>query len=137
VKLKASKLGIKKPILLGVTLLTSIDEPTFQNVFASTRDIKSQIAYMAKIAQDSGLDGVVASPQEIEIIRKTCGENFVILTPGIRLEQLAHDDQKRTLTPSQAFSEGADYIVIGRPIYQSPNPAETFSQILQHIEKSA
>jgi len=133
---KASKLSIKKPILLGVTMLTSIDKPSFQNVFSSSRDLTPQIAYMAKLAEDSGLDGVVASPQEIKLIRETCGNDFVILTPGIRLEQLENDDQKRIMTPSQAFSEGADYIVIGRPIYQSPDPAETFSRILHHINEN-
>lgn len=133
VKIMASNLGIKKPILLGVTMLTSLDESMFFEVFSSKRDLRSQIEYMAKLAQRSGLDGVVASPQEIGMIRESCGERFVILTPGIRLEQLSGDDQKRTLTPSQAFSEGADYIVIGRPIYQSPNPAEAFLRIVNQI----
>jgi len=135
VKLKADKLEIKKPILLGVTILTSTDESEFQSIFSSTRDLRSQISYMAKLALECGLDGVVASPQEIKMIRELCGEGFVILTPGIRLESLSGDDQKRTLTPSEAFSEGADYIVIGRPIYQSPKPADTFNKILQQIEK--
>jgi len=131
---KASKLSIKKPILLGVTMLTSTDESSFQSVFSSSRDLTSQIAYMAKLAKDSGLDGVVASPQEIRLIREACGNDFAILTPGIRLEQLENDDQKRIMTPSQAFSEGADYIVIGRPIYQSPDPADTFVKILGSIK---
>jgi orotidine-5'-phosphate decarboxylase len=130
----SSKLGIKKPILLGVTMLTSIDESEFQNVFSTSRKLEDQIIYMAKLAKDSGLDGVVASPKEIKQIRKACGDDFIILTPGIRLEQIKGDDQKRVMTPSEAFSEGADYIVIGRPVYQSSDPANVFSQILRSIK---
>lgn len=134
VKSKASELGIKKPIVLGVTVLTSIDEAMFRSIFGTMRDLDSQIIYMAELAKNSGLDGIVASPQEIKILRKTFGDDFVILTPGVRTEKLLHDDQKRTMTPSQALSDGADYLVIGRPIYQSPDPAKTFAQILQQIE---
>jgi orotidine-5'-phosphate decarboxylase len=134
VKSKASELGIKKPIVLGVTVLTSIDEAMFHSVFGTTRDLASQIIHMAELAKNSGLDGVVASPQEIKILRKTFGDDFVILTPGVRAEKLLNDDQKRIMTPSQALSDGADYLVIGRPIYQSPDPAKTFAQILQQIE---
>jgi len=134
---KASEMGIIRPIVLGVTVLTSIDEPTFRNIFGTTRDLESQIIHMTELAKKAGLDGVVASPQEIKRLRKMYGDEVVILTPGVRTEKLLHDDQKRTMTPSQALSDGADYLVIGRPIYQSPDPAKAFKQILQQIERDS
>ncbi len=130
---KAVQLGIKRPILLGVTILTSIDIKEWQNLFDTKRDLESQIIHLAKLARSAGLDGVVASPREIKLIREELGHNFIILTPGIRIEKLEDDDQKRVMTPSQAFLEGADYIVIGRPIYQSPDPASIFEKILDQI----
>lgn len=145
-KSKAYKLGIQKPILLGVTILTSIDEHTFQSDFSSTRDLQSQVVYMARLAQSAGLDGVVASPEDIELIRIACGDDFVIVTPGVRPDWACHqaleksrgsvprDDQKRTMTPLQALSAGADYVVIGRPIYQSPDPANALARILRQLE---
>jgi len=134
VESKASEMGIIRPIVLGVTVLTSIDEPMFHNIFGTTRDLESQIIHMTELAKKAGLDGVVASPQEIKRLRKMYEDEVVILTPGVRTEKLLNDDQKRTMTPSQALSDGADYIVIGRPIYQAPDPAKAFKQILQQIE---
>ena len=131
---KSAKLGIKKPILLGVTVLTSMDEAELQTLYDTKRDIESQIIHLAKLANSAGLDGVVASPKEIKLIRRNLGNGFVILTPGVRTEKLEGDDQKRIMTPSQAFLDGADYIVVGRPIYQSPDPVEAFEKILRQIE---
>lgn len=133
-KLKAIQLDVKKPILLGVTVLTSMDIKELQTIYDTKRDLESQIIHLAKLAKSAGLDGVVASPKEIKLIRSELGNDFVILTPGVRIEKLAGDDQKRVMTPSQAFLDGADYIVIGRPIYQSPDPADTFENILQQIK---
>jgi orotidine-5'-phosphate decarboxylase len=133
-KAKASELGIEKPIVLGVTILTSIDEPMFQNVLGSCNSLKDQIVHMAKLAQQAGMDGVVASPQEIRLIREACGEDFVVLTPGVRPEWASSDDQKRTMTPVEAFKAGADYVVIGRPIYRAPEPADVLERILKQLE---
>ncbi len=135
-KAKASELGIEKPIVLGVTILTSIDESMFQSVLGSCNSLKDQIVHMAKLAQKAGLDGVVASPQEIRLIREACGEDFVVLTPGVRPEWASSDDQKRTMTPVEAFKAGANYVVIGRPIYRAPEPADALERILRQLEKN-
>ena len=132
-KSKATELGIEKPIILGVTILTSIDAPTLQEVFGSSKDLEEQIVHMARLAQRAGLDGVVASPREIGPIRAACGSDFVIVTPGVRPEWASHDDQKRTMTPVEALTAGASYVVIGRPIRQAPEPAEALAQIVQEI----
>jgi len=135
-KSKAAELGIKKPIILGVTVLTSIDESMFQRVLNTDVSIQDQIVHMAKLAQRAGLDGVVASPQEIKLIRNACGSDFVILTPGVRPEWASKDDQKRTMIPSQAVAAGADYVVIGRPIRQAPNPVDALRRIFQELEEN-
>jgi orotidine-5'-phosphate decarboxylase len=131
---RASGLGVGKPTMLGVTILTSIDASTLQDVFGSAKSLQEQIVHMAELAQSAGLDGVVASPQEIESIRSACEDGFVIVTPGVRPEWSSRDDQKRTMTPAEALSAGADYVVIGRPIRQAPNPAEALAQILHELE---
>jgi orotidine-5'-phosphate decarboxylase len=135
-KLKASELGIQKPILLGVTILTSIDSLTFQRDFNSSNSLQEQIVYMAKLAQSAGLDGVVASPQEIQLIRTACGDDFVVVTPGVRPEWAPRGDQKRIMTPTQALAAGASYVVIGRPIYQSSEPADALERIIRQLEES-
>jgi len=132
-KSKAAELGIKKPIILGVTILTSIDETTLQTVFNSSSSLQDQIVHMARLAQSAGLDGVVASPREIQLIRAACGDGFVVLTPGARPEWASKDDQKRTMTPAQAFAAGADYVVIGRPIYRSADPAAALDRIFREL----
>lgn len=132
-KSKASQLGMEKPIILGVTILTSIDAPTLREVFNSDASLQEQIVHMARLAQRAGLDGVVASPQEIEPIRSACGDDFVIVTPGVRPEWASLDDQKRTMTPAEALTAGADYVVIGRPIRQSPEPANALERIIQEV----
>ena len=130
---QASELDIPKPTLLGVTLLTSVDEANFQRDFGTQRKLRDQVAYLAELSQKAGLDGVVASPLEIELIRKVCGNDFVIVTPGIRPEWAASNDQHRMMTPSEATAAGADYIVVGRPITASDNPREAVKRILQEI----
>lgn len=135
-KSKAFELGIKKPIVLGVTILTSIDASTLEEVFGSVKSLQEQIVYMAKLAQSAGLDGVVASPQEIQPIRKACGNDFVIVTPGVRPEWASANDQKRIMTPSEAISAGASYMVIGRPIRQAQRPANALERILKELEES-
>ncbi len=135
-KSKAFELGIEKPIVLGVTILTSIDAPTLEEVFGSVKSLQEQIVYMAKLAQSAGLDGVVASPQEIRPIRKACGDDFVIVTPGVRPEWASVDDQKRIMTPLEAVRAGASYIVIGRPIRQSQEPASALERIFQELAEN-
>ena len=134
-KLKAERLGINRPLVLGVTMLTSIEENQFQTDFETSRKLIAQVSYFAELVQRAGLDGVVASPHEIDVIRKTCGEDFVIVTPGVRPTWAATNDQSRVMTPAEAIVRGANYIVVGRPIYASPNPKEAVVKILQEIEE--
>ncbi len=132
---QASELSIPKPTLLGVTILTSVDEANFQRDFGTQRKLKNQVAYLAELSQKAGLDGVVASPLEIELIRKVCGNDFVIVTPGVRPAWAASNDQQRVMTPGEAINAGADYIVVGRPITAADNPREAARTILQEIYK--
>ena len=126
--------GIPMPILLGVTVLTSIDETGFQRSFGSERGLTKQVVYLAQLAQEAGLDGVVASPLEIEPIRKACGDNFLIVTPGIRPKWAESDDQRRITTPAEAIRRGADYIVVGRPIIEAEDPEEAVQMILEEMK---
>ncbi|MBD3185041.1 orotidine-5'-phosphate decarboxylase [Candidatus Poribacteria bacterium] len=130
---KSEELGIRKPFVIGVTMLTSIDQKLFDQVYEGKTKLSNQVLHMAKLAQDAGLDGVVASPQEIEMIRSACGDEFIIVTPGVRPEWSSKDDQKRTMTPSEAISRGASYLVIGRPIRKAHDPAEALNKIIQSL----
>ena len=130
---QAAKLCIPKPTLLGVTILTSVDEANFQRDFGTQRNLTDQVAYLAELSQQAGLHGVVASPLEIGLIHKVCGNDFLIVTPGVRPAWAASNDQQRVMTPAEAIAAGADYIVVGRPITASDNPREAARTILQEI----
>lgn len=132
----AYKENIPRPILLGVTLLTSIDETGFQQNFGSERQLTKQVVYLAQLTQEAGLDGVVASPLEIEPIRKACGDNFLIVTPGIRPKWAESNDQRRITTPAEAIRRGADYIVVGRPIIEADEPLEAAEMILDEMKEA-
>ncbi|MBO4710739.1 orotidine-5'-phosphate decarboxylase [bacterium] len=121
------------PLVLAVTILTSLGEEDIREV-GFDRTIPEQIAKLAKLAKDSGMDGVVASPLEIELIRDVCGKDFKILTPGIRPAFAAVNDQKRIATPAEALRKGADYLVIGRPITAAENRRDAFLKILEECK---
>ncbi len=131
--MQAYTLRIPRPLLLGVTILTSIDEGSFQRDFATERKLRDQVAYLAELSQEAGLDGVVASPLEIDTVRRVCGDRFLIVTPGVRPRWAEAGDQRRITTPSEAIEAGADYIVVGRPITGADNPREAAKNILQEI----
>jgi orotidine-5'-phosphate decarboxylase len=128
----AKELGIPKPFILAVTILTSMDEDAIKEV-GIQGPILEEVGRLAFLSMKAGVDGVVASPQEIGVIRKRCGEKFLIVTPGIRLPSEKKDDQKRTLSPKEAISAGANYLVIGRPIKESKDPLETVQKIVEDI----
>ncbi|MDE0423254.1 MAG: orotidine-5'-phosphate decarboxylase [Candidatus Poribacteria bacterium] len=132
----AYEADIPRPILLGVTILTSIDETGFQQSFGSERGLTKQVVYLAQLAQEAGLSGVVASPLEIEPIRKACGDKFVIVTPGIRPTWAESGDQRRITTPAEAIRRGADYIVVGRPIIEAEDPLEATEMILDEMREA-
>ena len=118
-----------RPIVIGVTVLTSMDEDALRSVGVS-RPVAEQVSALAAMAQDAGLDGVVASPHEIAVIRMRCGPDFQIVTPGIRSgPPVAGDDQARTLSAAEAVALGANYLVIGRPILKAADPAAAAREI--------
>ena len=123
------------PLVLAVTILTSLGEEDIREV-GFDRTIPEQIAKLAKLAKDSGMDGVVASPLEIELIRDVCGKDFKLLTPGIRPAFAAVNDQKRIATPAEALRKGADYLVIGRPITAAENRRVAFLKILEECQNA-
>ncbi|HYE88523.1 MAG TPA: orotidine-5'-phosphate decarboxylase [Vicinamibacterales bacterium] len=126
----AEKLSLPRPLVIGVTVLTSMDEAALREIGVG-RSMLDQVVQLAKLAQSSGLDGVVASPQEVAAIRAACGADFQIVTPGIRpAEEQGKDDQARTLTPAEAVAAGSTYLVIGRPITGAPNPREAAERIV-------
>ncbi len=129
----AEKLGITPPIILGVTVLTSITPEVLKSDLKVSDNLNDYVAFLAKSAKQSFLDGVVASPNEIGIIRKTCGKNFIILTPGIRPAWSSKDDQARITTPADAIKMGSDFIVIGRPILMAKDRRAAVERILGEI----
>lgn len=130
----AEKMNRPKPILLAVTLLTSLDENNLREV-GLLGPVAERVVSLAGLAKQAGIDGVVASPQEILPIRQRCGGHFVIVTPGIRpaFVEAKKDDQKRVLTAKEAVSLGADYIVVGRPIRLAPDPAAAMDKLIEEI----
>lgn len=135
---EAEKLGHEKPLVLGVTILTSIDQKAMNDELRIDGTIEEQVVHLAKLAKKAGLDGVVASAKEVAAIRKACGKDFIILTPGIRPAWSEKGDQKRVVTPADAVKNGSDYIVIGRPILEAASYGMTRQKaawkILQEIE---
>jgi orotidine-5'-phosphate decarboxylase len=128
----AKELGVHKPAVLAVTVLTSLDNAALKEV-GIERPVNGQVARLARLAEEGGIDGVVASPQEIPLIRKTCSEDFLIVTPGVRPAETAKNDQKRVMTPREAVEAGADYLVIGRPIQHAKDPVEAAERIAEEI----
>jgi orotidine-5'-phosphate decarboxylase len=122
----------KRPLIVGVTVLTSLDQEDIKSI-GVTGALPDQVKRLADLAQSSGLDGVVCSPQEITLLRGHCGKDFKLVVPGIRPEGSASGDQKRVMTPRQALQAGADYLVIGRPITEAADPQQAAAAILNSL----
>ncbi len=118
-----------RPLLLAVTVLTSLDQAGLQAALGTMRSLPEQVRHLAEAARAAGLDGVVASPHEIALLRQTCGPDFLIVTPGVRPARSEQQDQRRVLTPGEAIRAGADYVVVGRPILAAPDPAAAAREI--------
>ena len=129
----ADQAGIPCPKLIGVTVLTSMDAQDWAGL-GHTGTIADAVLRRAKLAQEAGLDGVVASPAETAEIRRVCGDDFLIVTPGIRPAGASHDDQRRVMTPAGAIRAGASQIVVGRAIYAAENPHAAAEGILKEME---
>ena len=137
---EAEKMGFDRPLILGVTVLTSIDKETLNKDLNVNGKIEGQVVRLAELAKKAGLDGVVASAKEVLPIRKACGRDFVVLTPGIRPQWSAPDDQKRVVTPADAIRNGSDFIVIGRPILKAVKynmtRLEAANRVLKEIQEA-
>jgi len=129
----AEALGHARPLVIGVTVLTSLDATDLAEV-GQPENAREQVIRLARLAQDSGLDGVVCSAREITSIREACGPEFCTVVPGIRPAWAAKGDQKRVMTPSEAIGLGAHYLVIGRPINAAENPAAAARRIYRELE---
>ncbi len=124
--------GAVRTKVLAVTILTSSTEETLRGI-GIDHSVADMVVRLAKLAKSAGVDGVVASPQEVRIIREACGPDFLIVTPGVRPAFASVDDQKRIMTPADAVSQGADYLVIGRPISAAAEPTEAADLIVAEI----
>jgi orotidine-5'-phosphate decarboxylase len=128
----SDKLGVPRPLVLAVTVLTSLDEAELQGV-GLTAPMPDQVRRLAVLARHAGVDGVVCSPHEVADLRGLCGADFRLVVPGIRPAGADVNDQKRVLTPSQAVAAGADYLVIGRPITAAADPAAAAKAIAAEL----
>jgi orotidine-5'-phosphate decarboxylase len=124
----------EKPVMLGVTILTSLDEAFLEDVLGIEKTLNDEILDLASIAKSAGLGGVVASAEEVSLIKECCGKDFIVATPGIRLTGAKKDDQKRFTTPFDAIVNGSDYLVVGRPIIKSENMRKTAEAIIKEIK---
>jgi orotidine-5'-phosphate decarboxylase len=123
------KENLERPKILGVTVLTSLSKEILTDELGIQYGLRTHVRHLSGLALKAGLDGVVASAREIELIRNHCGRGFLIVTPGIRPSWTPPDDQKRTMTPKEAIREGSDYLVIGRAILQQPDPIKAIELI--------
>jgi len=130
----AAKVGVRRPRVIAVTVLTSLGNDDLATI-GQQGAAADQVRRLAALAQEAGLDGVVCSPQEIELLRRDCGRDFVLVTPGIRPAGAAAGDQKRVMTPAEAVRRGADYLVIGRPITAAEDPAAAARAIAADIDR--
>jgi len=137
----ATDFGVARPICIGVTVLTSLDRKGLAEI-GVTGNVEAHVLRLADLAREAGLDGCVASPQEIGLLRRALGPKWLIVTPGIRMEAAAvggagglGEDQVRIATPSAAIRAGADAIVVGRPITAAPDPHAAAAAILREIAR--
>ncbi|MHB8156284.1 MAG: orotidine-5'-phosphate decarboxylase [Desulfocucumaceae bacterium] len=131
---EADRLGRERPRVIAVTVLTSINREILNSSIGIAGEVDQCVARWAEMAQGCGLDGVVASPREVKAIRRSCGPGFIIVTPGVRPRGSESGDQKRVMTPAEAISEGATYIVVGRPVIGSDSPSAAAKKILLEME---
>ena len=124
---------LRKPIMLAVTVLTSLNQDDLERVGVE-RKVADQVVRLALLTKEAGMDGVVASPHEVADIREACGQRFVIVTPGIRPSDSNRNDQQRVMTPQEAVRGGVDYIVVGRPIIEAKDPVAAARAIVADMQ---
>ncbi|PAX58475.1 orotidine-5'-phosphate decarboxylase [Brunnivagina elsteri] len=130
----ASQANVKPPKLIAITLLTSISSRQLASDLHVPLELPEYALKMALMAKESGLDGAVCSPQEVAQLHQTCGNNFLLVCPGVRPEWADKGDQKRTFTPAASLQAGANYLVIGRPITSAENPAIAWQKICEEVK---
>lgn len=130
---EAARLSIARPQVIAVTILTSMNQEQWGQM-GHTCEISDQVVRLALLAKESGMDGVVASPQEASAIRSVCGDDFLIVTPGVRPVGAAVNDQSRIATPSSALRQGSTHLVVGRPITAAPDGQAAAQAILEEME---
>jgi len=131
--IRAAAQGAQGATVLGVTVLTSSNRETLREVGVEAR-VEDQVLRLARLAAENGVTGIVASPQEVSLLRQVFGSGLTIVTPGVRPEWAEANDQQRTMAPKAAMKAGADYLVIGRPITGQANPREAAERILAELE---
>jgi len=124
--------GGERSRVLAVTILTSSTDETLRGV-GIDRPVEEMVVRLAVLAKQAGIDGVVASPREVPLIRAACGKDFLVVTPGVRPSFASTDDQKRVMTPAEALAAGSDYLVIGRPISAAPDPVVAVEAIVDEM----
>ncbi|MBF7082273.1 orotidine-5'-phosphate decarboxylase [Desulfallas sp. Bu1-1] len=133
---EAGRLGLPMPLVVAVTVLTSIDREAFNRELGFPGEVEDRVKAWALLARESGLDGVVCSPREIGLVRNVCGPDFKIITPGIRPAGAQLGDQRRVMTPGEAVRAGASHIVVGRPVTGAPDRAAAASAVLAEIAEA-
>ncbi len=131
---EALRLKTPPPLVLGVTILTSMNAKDILSIGVEG-SITDEVLRLAKLAEKAGLNGVIASPQEVEILRKNLGRDFLIVTPGVRPSWSEKNDQERVATPKEAIDKGADYLIIGRPITAAEDPKSAAEKIIREISE--
>jgi len=128
--------NLRKPMMLAVTVLTSLNKSDLEKVGVDG-EVTDQVIRLALLTKEAGMDGVVASPQEVAPIRTACGRRFIIVSPGVRPQRGKRNDQRRVMTPEEAIRAGVDYIVVGRPIMEAKDPLSAVREIISEMERGA
>jgi orotidine-5'-phosphate decarboxylase len=126
--------SLPRPALLAVTVLTSLSAPELQEIVPSREELPERIVRLARLAWEAGCDGIVCAPTDLKFLRSAIGPEPLVVTPGIRPTAVQNDDQRRTMSPEAAFSAGADFLVVGRPITRAPDPQAAFQELNRELE---
>src|SRR3989338_4833876 len=126
--------NLRKPIMLAVTVLTSLNKSDLEKVGVDG-EVEDQVIRLALLTKEAGMDGVVASPQEVAAIRAACGRRFIIVSPGVRPQRAKRNDQRRIMTAEEAIRAGADYLVVGRPVMEAKDPLAAVHEILAEMDR--
>jgi len=129
----SAEAGLPRPLVLAVTVLTSISEVVLRDEVGVPRSTAEQVGLLARLACGGGADGVVCSPREIGVVREACGPEAVLVVPGIRPAGVAADDQKRTAGPGEAVKAGADFLVVGRPVTRAADRVEAVRRLVEEM----